>query len=367
MRAILAGIAILTVAGASAESQSRGTADIAAAVSKATVEIHARRFNGSEFSGTGFVVDSSGIIVTNMHVVDDSSFVEVRLPTDEVYPALGIVAVDRRRDIAVMKIGVIKLPTVEIGESSAVRAGEPVIVVGNALGMLENSVTAGVISGIRDAGGYKLIQMDAAISLGNSGGPVANDRGQVIGIATLKLELGESLNFAVPIDYVKGLLQLPVTAGLGLLKRAEGSEPSVNAGNSRVGESGIKSAAFPMMWRSLTTGHIKKVYFTAEGMRAESQIHPALLAAGAYSIIVVRQTDDGWNGVHQERINCRPMPLTHRRLCPVITMPARLTSIGPERIEGFGEEPLNDAPFDCRKCDFARPPTESPFVWVPLR
>jgi S1-C subfamily serine protease len=195
------------------QTVSKSSADIAASVSKATVSIRARLPDGSTASGSGFVVDASGTVVTNYHVVQDATYVEVRLNNDDVFPVVGTKAVDQLRDLAIVQIAGFSLATVSLGDSSSVRPGERIMVIGNALGMLENSVTAGIVSGIRDLGGYRMIQMDAAISPGNSGGPVVNEKGDVIGVATLKLRTGESLNFAVPVNYARGLLQLPTTSG----------------------------------------------------------------------------------------------------------------------------------------------------------
>jgi S1-C subfamily serine protease len=359
--AVLMALPMLAVG----QVQPRSGADIAASVSAATVGIRARQADGSEFAGSGFLVDAAGTIITNFHVVENSTFVEVRLSNDDVYPVIGIRAVDQRRDLAVLQVAGFKLPLVRLGDSNSVKPGERVMVVGNALGLLDNSVTAGIVSGIRDAGGYRLIQMDAAISRGNSGGPVVNERGEVVGVATLKLRDGESLNFAVPINYARGLLQLPVERGLGMLANNDVDDTHEIVAPSKTSEQSTNSKPFPVLWRSLTTGNIKRIQITGDRMFVEYRINPALRDAGAASIANLRKSGEHWVGIHSERVNCRPMPLTRRRVCPAIEMPITISLLSSDRIEGTGEEPLNEEAFDCRRCQFVEPPRAKPFIWVP--
>lgn len=201
----------------SAQHVARTTADIAADVSKATVYIETHQRNGDVLAGSGFLIDSSGTVVTNFHVVANAAQVQVRLPDAEVFRVSSVRAVDKERDLAILQIPAFGLATVAMGNSNNMRTGDRVIAIGTALGVYENTVTAGIISGIRDAAGTRVFQMDAAISPGNSGGPVVNDRGEVIGIATFREKAGESLNFAVPINYVRGMLQL-TASNLDVLK-----------------------------------------------------------------------------------------------------------------------------------------------------
>jgi hypothetical protein len=326
------------------------------------VTIEARMKGGLSKSGTGFIVESSGTIVTSLHVVDGATYVEVKLATDEVYPVIGVKATDQRRDLAILQIGGFKLPVVQMGDSTSVRPGEKLIVIGNPLGF-DHTVTAGIVSGIRDAGGFRVIQMDAAISPGNSGGPVVNERGEVIGVAKSKKPGGENINFAVPIHYARGLLTLPVNMGLGML--ASTSLEEAPAPEQDTPPAPTAAHSLPEYWRSTSTANVKRLSMNGDRLFIENSIAPALRDAGALSTVELKKAGDHWVGVHRERINCRPMPLLNRKVCPLIELPMSITLLSPDRIEGVGEEPLNNSAFDCRRCSFANPPLRKPFVWLP--
>lgn len=167
--------------------------------------------------GTGFIVTSDGLIVTNKHVVADSSAeYSVTLNSGKEYPAT-VVARDMLNDVAFLRIKEKDLPIVAFGDSDKLRAGQTVIAIGFSLGEYSNSVTKGIISGIgRDivAGGageseqlQGVIQTDAAINPGNSGGPLINLSGEVIGINTAINQSGQLIGFAIPINQVKSIIQ----------------------------------------------------------------------------------------------------------------------------------------------------------------
>jgi serine protease Do len=349
-----------------AQSPPKTAADIVQSVSRATVEIYSTRSDGRQFSGSGFSVDSSGTIITNLHVVEGSSSIEVRFPSDEVFPVIGVKAVDRRRDIAIVQIGGFKIPVVALGDSDLVRPADRVMVIGNPLG-LENSVTAGIISGVRDWGGYRILQMDAAISSGNSGGPVINERGQVIGIATAYLKGGQNLNIAVPVNYARGLLSLPVTAGLAML-----SSPTTELAKAEPTPSSETSQPrtpppFPELWRSTATGDVKSIRIVGDRVYVDNFLSRDMRKVGAESSSDLKRDGAQWVGVHKERVSCRTRPLTRRKLCPVLEFPITITLLQGDRIEGFGEEPINSSAFDCRHCTFVDAKRNRPFTWLPAR
>jgi serine protease Do len=168
--------------------------------------------------GTGFIITSDGLIVTNRHVVSRRANYQVVLNDGRILDAT-IKAVDTVTDFAVLKIEAKDLPTVEIGSSDALEIGQYVLAVGNALGQFKNSVTMGVVSAknrkieASGSGGSEtltdLIQTDAAINPGNSGGPLVNLKGQVVGINTaIASTTGTSIGvgFAIPIDSVRGII-----------------------------------------------------------------------------------------------------------------------------------------------------------------
>ena len=162
---------------------------------------------GDKGSGAGFIISQDGLIVTCVHVVEGQRGVRIRLTTGEMFDSLLVRAFDARKDLAVLKVAGFELPKIELGNSSDLMVGQPVIAVGNPLG-LTSTVTSGIVSAIRDDPGlgYRLIQTDAPVNPGNSGGPLLNSAGAAVGVVTLKMVASETLNFAVPINYVRGML-----------------------------------------------------------------------------------------------------------------------------------------------------------------
>ena len=132
--------------------------------------------------GSGFILTADGFIMTNAHVVDGADQVLVTLPDKREFRA-RIVGVDKRSDVAVVKVEATGLPVVKIGDVNRLKVGEWVMAIGSPFG-LDNSVTAGIVSAKqRDTGDYlPFIQTDVAINPGNSGGPLINMRGEVVGI-----------------------------------------------------------------------------------------------------------------------------------------------------------------------------------------
>lgn len=159
--------------------------------------------------GSGFIVDSNGIVLTNAHVVDDADTVTVVLKDGRSLEGT-VLGVDELMDLAVVDIDSRDLPTVELGTSGDLRVGDWAIAMGNPLG-LDNTVTLGIVStldrsssevGVPDKR-VDFIQTDAAINPGNSGGPLLNERGEVIGINTAIRANAQGIGFAIPIDTVK--------------------------------------------------------------------------------------------------------------------------------------------------------------------
>jgi len=165
--------------------------------------------------GTGFIINSEGMIVTNKHVVADTrAEYKVITKDDKEYKTIKIYR-DPVNDLAILKINASNLLPVELGDSSDLRVGQFVIAIGTALGEFRHTVTTGVISGLGrgiTAGdpfsGYverldDVIQTDAAINPGNSGGPLLNSSGQVIGVNVAVSQAGENIGFAIPINVIK--------------------------------------------------------------------------------------------------------------------------------------------------------------------
>lgn len=164
--------------------------------------------------GTGFIIDSEGLIVTNAHVVETAGLnYTVQFADGSEYDA-KILGADKFNDVALLKIDAHNLTAAALGDSVALETGQSVFAIGNSLGRYQNTVTRGVVSGLGravDSGSSdlplprmsQLIQTDAAINPGNSGGPLINLAGEVVGMNTLIDTGGASLDFAIPINTVK--------------------------------------------------------------------------------------------------------------------------------------------------------------------
>jgi S1-C subfamily serine protease len=168
--------------------------------------------------GSGFITRSDGVLLTNAHVVEGANEVHVTLPDGRSFTG-KVLGADPLTDVAVVRVVASRLPVAPLGDSSKVRPGEWAIAIGNPLG-LDNTVTAGIISAIQRTNavgeGQRVpyIQTDAAVNPGNSGGPLINDRGQVIGINTaIRQAPGAGLSFAIPINVARQIAAQIVDRG----------------------------------------------------------------------------------------------------------------------------------------------------------
>jgi len=175
-------------------------------------------------SGSGFIVDSRGFIVTNKHVVADEEAEYTVLTNDEKKYKASVIATDPVEDLAVLKIEADNLIPLKLGDSSKIEIGETVIAIGNALGEFKNTVSVGVVSGLyrtieaSDFSGNSqvlndVIQTDAAINRGNSGGPLLNLKGEVIGINVAMVSGAQNIGFAIPINKIKSSLNQAIETG----------------------------------------------------------------------------------------------------------------------------------------------------------
>ena len=179
--------------------------------------------------GSGFIVDPVGLILTNKHVVSDpAAEYIVTTPTEDIYPA-KVLARDPLNDVAILKIEAENLIFLELGNSDKIRLGQTVLAVGTALGEFQNTVSAGIISGLSrfitaltDLEGHSerlrgLIQTDAAINPGNSGGPLVNLNGEAIGINSAIVFGAQNIGFAIPVN--KARLDLAELKKYGRIRR----------------------------------------------------------------------------------------------------------------------------------------------------
>ena len=222
------------VDGNSANFVEGSIAEIADKVSASVVSIvtstKTTNFFGQDYesaaAGTGIIVTSDGYILTNKHVINGATNITVVLDDGTTYENVELVATDPLNDVAFLKIkDVSNLTPATLGDSKTLSVGQQVMAIGNALGQYQNTVTVGVVSGLgrsitaSDGTGYNtetlsdMIQTDAAINSGNSGGPLVNAAGEVIGINTATSSTAENMGFAIPISSVKGMLKQLVETG----------------------------------------------------------------------------------------------------------------------------------------------------------
>ncbi len=173
------------------------SADLASYVQERTVTVTVDTINGYENAGTGFFIDDQGTILTNYHVIDMGASISVQTQDSGSYDVDKVVDFSPVYDLAILKIDITNNPYLSFSDDEA-RTGEKVYAVGSALGTLTGSFTEGTVSSTsRTVGPIDCIQMDAAISHGNSGGPVVNSYGDVVGISTYSYSEGENLNLAI--------------------------------------------------------------------------------------------------------------------------------------------------------------------------
>ena len=266
-RSILPLLFVLAFSSSTLASLLEGldASEIAQEIMPGLVSIKGTTIDGKTVSGSGFIVDSSGTIVTNLHVIKNLEHGAVRLATGEIYEQFVVRAFDRLRDLAIIQIPGFGLPTIKLGNSNDVEVGDPVLLIGDPHG-LGSSISSGIVSGLREVGdsnavgdgriphlfGTKTIQTDAAANPGNSGGPMVDENGNAIGVVTSGLLEAENLNFAVPINYVRGLLNLTLSYSLTELRRELEGQTAPVSWPADVVE-GFKQKEGPKRWKSLTS------------------------------------------------------------------------------------------------------------------
>ena len=154
--------------------------------------------------GSGFFINTKGDIVTNKHVVEGSARAIIKTSSGLVGDIINVIKSNSELDIVVLSTSIKKSFPLPIGNSDNIHPGEDIIAIGNHVG-LEGTLSKGIVSGVRETDGIKMIQITAPISPGSSGGPIVSSYGEAIGIATASINVGQNLNFAMPINYIKTL------------------------------------------------------------------------------------------------------------------------------------------------------------------
>jgi S1-C subfamily serine protease len=203
------------------DAYSRAVIGVVERTGPAVVRIHMKMRGRSpresgEGAGSGVIIAPDGFVLTNNHVVEQAAEVEVGLTDGSAFPAQPVGA-DPLTDLAVVRIGANGLPTAELGDSAALRVGQLVIAIGNPLGF-QNTVSTGVISALgralRSQSGRlieNVIQTDVPLNPGNSGGPLVDSRGRVIGINTAMIAMAQGISFALPVNTAKWVVGELVT------------------------------------------------------------------------------------------------------------------------------------------------------------
>ncbi len=210
------------------DKKTLSTIEIVNTVSPATVSVYVvSSLGGTEqavASGSGFIISEEGYVVTNAHVVEavrekKDYKLKVLVPDYETPIDAELIGADDQTDVAVLKLLADEdYPYVTLGDSNLLQTGELVVAIGNPLGTLSGTVTTGVVSALgrtMNNNGYSLtlIQTDASINTGNSGGPLINSFGEVIGITNAKMSSAEGLGFAIPISDVRDIIQSLINYG----------------------------------------------------------------------------------------------------------------------------------------------------------
>jgi hypothetical protein len=198
---------LLGVLTAHAEAQNIDTARLFKQDSPAVVLIISQKSGTPTGQGSGALISKDGTILSALHVVQGGDSAVVKLKSGDVYDKVSVIAFDARRDLVVLKVPGFDLPVLPLGNSNDVKEGDPVAAISNPKG-LEGSISQGIVSAVRDIGdlGFKVIQTTAAASEGSSGGAILNANGELVAILSFKIVGGENLNFGIPVNYARGML-----------------------------------------------------------------------------------------------------------------------------------------------------------------
>ncbi len=302
------------------------------------------------------MLSSDGKIATNLHVIRAMTVGAVQLQSGEIFDAFSVIAFDVRKDLAIVQVAGFDLPAIELGNSNEVRVGEPVVAIGSPRG-LQGTVTAGIISSIRDdPTGFKVIQTDAAANPGNSGGPLVNAQGRAIGIVTAKLSTSEGLNFAVPINYLRGLMTITgKTMNLSELRSTLEVTPSTSLQDT---------PSMPTLWKSMVTGSRMRVRQEGNIIYAERIFPEEASRARAFAGWELRKERDRYTGKVRAAGNCLYDLNTQVNYCS-FEYKAEITLLSTSRIEARVLGPPANAKLNCRKCTYSKPFAWQEFVWIP--
>jgi regulator of sirC expression with transglutaminase-like and TPR domain len=191
-----------------AASKAKSTADLAESIAPSLVKITQLGREGTDGIGSGFIVSADGLIATNLHVIGEARRLQVEMHDGKTHAVTVVHATDAHRDLALLKIEAKGLKPLPLGDSKKVRQGESVVAMGAPEG-LGFSIVQGVLSATREIDGNDMLQVAIPIEKGNSGGPLLDMQGRVLGILTLKHIKTDNLGFAMPVNALKELIEEP--------------------------------------------------------------------------------------------------------------------------------------------------------------
>jgi len=329
----------------------------------AIVQIRAQTPEGVR-AATGVIVDTSGVVITNLHAIRGATAAAIRLSSSEEFDDIKVLAFDDKRDLVLLKFAGFNLTVAPLANSDEVKVGQAVVAIGHPAG-LENTVTKGIVSAIRVMeSGVKVIQTDAAASPGNSGGPLVNEHGEVVGVVSFGAT-EKSLIFAYPVNYVRGLLSHQNPFTLSELAGKLAAKPDLFATASTSGISG--------KWKSLQSATIKSLREEGDFIYGESSL------PGGWTVTyeLKKQSDSTYAGQARSSGGCsyfNPWKgwsgRTIQKSC-IFENPIVFATVSLTRIEGRIE--VREAPSDtgsrafrewCDSCGSSVEPRWQDFVWI---
>ena len=311
---------------------------------------------GDNGLGSGFIISADGKIATNLHVIRGMQKGGVQLNSGEIFDYFTVLGFDSRRDLAVIKVSGFNLPAVELGDSDQLKIGEPIAVIGSPRG-LSGTVTSGVLSSVRTDDGVKLLQIDAAVNPGNSGGPVIRIDGSVIAVVVSKLTNSENINFAIPINSLRGLMG-NLTQPITLAQLRDSLKDQTDLFKS-------KQEVFAKEWKSLTSSNSRRLNISNDSITGENNIAPEALRNGVYFRWDIKKIGDKWLGKSYSGGPCLVPAgfFAEKRYKYDFVHEVELTLVSPNRIEGRLLSPTGK--FDCATGKWDGPATWSNLIWVP--
>lgn len=307
--------------------------------------------------GSGFIISQDGKIATNLHVIKDMIRGAVQLGNGEIFDTFTVIGVDARRDLAIIKVSGFNLPAVDLGDSELLKIGEPIAVVGSPRG-LSGTVTTGVLSAIRVVDGQTVLQVDAAVNPGNSGGPMIRLDGTVAGVLVAKLKNSENINFAVPINSLRGLLG-SLTQPITLSQLRDQLKGQVDVFSTK--------QAYPREWKSLNSINTFRLAISEDSITGENHIPTEQMKWGIYSRWDIKKIDGKWVGKNHAGGRCEFIVSKFfntkemRNVSEISEV--EISLVTPTRIEGriHGIR----GPMDCSTGIRTGTPDFFPFNWVP--